>query len=217
VVDARDVLGRCVRRLRRGCSGVVLPLAVLALTGGCERRAQEVPPPAAAVDAGAAEAQAEERPPAPPSVVGVRVETPPGWRSFPGEDGSIRAGPASGAVLRLDRQPRAAASFPSPAALREGLGKSLKGVRLERVEEEEGEGLSLVFFEVVAGGGDAGGSVRAQPGFVGARVVGNDYFLCASLPGATPDQVRAAAGVCTAMRVGSPEDLPGGEGRPQPK
>lgn len=184
---------RCSRsRVRRG-------LVLLGLLGAaCQRGSAPVP------DAGApAEPSRREG----TSATGVYVPVPAGWRYFPAESDVVLAGPRTGPVLRLDRQARAAAELPSPAALQEGLGTSLHTARLENVKEETGEGLSLVFFDLTATGAD-GGEARTEPGMVGAKVVGRDLFLCASLPGASAADVRAGAGVCRELTPRSAQELP---------
>ncbi|MCI0569539.1 MAG: hypothetical protein L0Y66_02195 [Myxococcaceae bacterium] len=185
-------------------------LAVLALVGaGCERAAPPAP------DSGAPELPAapDERPQAGTGARGVEVPMPPGWTASLGPEQSFQAGPPRSPVLRIDRRAHAAASLPTAEELREEFASSLRAARLENVEKEQGEALSLVFFDVVPTETD-GGRGRARPGMLGAKAVGDDLFLCASLAGASAGDVRAAATACRELTVRGPEELPRRDGAP---
>lgn len=127
---------------------------------------------------------------------------PSGWTARIGADQSFQAGPPGTPLMRIDRHPGAAGALPSPATLRSGLEEKLGPDALEAVSEEQEEGFSLISFEVLpVPGADGGGAAPSQPGVLAAKAVGRDLYLCASLPGAGPADVRSIIRACRELTV----------------
>lgn len=190
-------MGAAERAVR--CLGL---LGLLAVVPACPK--QQDPP-----DAGAPSHKVEG------ARVGVEIPMPAGWRARVAADQSFQAGPSGMALMRIDREPGAASSLPSPRQLRRRLQDALAPWVLSSVHEESSEVLSLVAFEVgppdaapsSAGGMDTSEQrtdseiMEPEPGVLAAKVVGRDLYLCASLPGAGPADVEAIAAACRALTV----------------
>ncbi len=167
--------------MRRSRQAVALALTVLAL--GCPRKQEETEP---------AEPAASPRP---PPRTGVRVPLPPGWSAQVAADESFQAGPPGKPVLRVDLRPGEGASLPSPEQLTDFLGKPFRDFEVSRDQEEGTRALTLVRLTIAPRWPDGGVGPEA-PALLGAKRVGEDLFLCASLPGATAEEVRLAAEAC---------------------
>jgi hypothetical protein len=162
-----------------------LALTVLAL--GCPRKQEETEP---------AESPAASSPRAPNSPpTGVRVPLPPGWSAQVAADESFQAGPPGKPVLRVDLRLGEGASLPSPEQLTDFLGKPFRDFAVSLDQEEGTKNLTLVRLTIAPRWPDGGVGPEA-PALLGARRVGDDLFLCASLPGASAEEVRLATEAC---------------------
>jgi hypothetical protein len=169
---------RCAGRQRVRVA--VLALAMLA--PGCRER---TPP---------AEESPQARPTA-PRRVGVKVPMSEGWTAQVAQDGSFQFGPPGHAVLRVDPRPGQGAQLPSPEALADSLLARFAGFAVSLNQEQRGEDFSLLWVTLAPRLED-GGLGEAWPALFGARRVEGDLFLCATLPGASADEVRQAAEAC---------------------
>ena len=90
---------------------------------------------------------------------------------------------------------------PPPPSCARSSRRSLGPGHLAKVREETAEGWSLLYFEVVASPPDGGAPRKSQPAVLGAKAVDDDFYLCASLPGAKPADVEAVAEACRELTV----------------
>ncbi len=149
-------------------------------------------------------------PPAPPTEEaarnsgmrsGVKVPLPDGWSAQVAVDDSFQAGPPGQPVLRVDLRRGEGAQLPSPDDLAQRVREELKDFELSLdQEEEEKDSYSLLRITMAPKLPDGGVGVQA-PAFFGARRVGSDLFLCASLPGASAEDVRLATEACRDIQV----------------
>ncbi len=167
--------------MRRSRQAVALALTVLAL--GCPRKQEETEPTEPAAS------------PRTPPRTGVRVPLPPGWSAQVAADESFQAGPPGKPVLRVDLRPGEGASLPSPEQLTDFLGKPFRDFEVSLDQEEGTRALTLVRMTIAPRWTDGGVGPEA-PALLGAKRVGADLFLCASLPGATAEEVRLATEAC---------------------
>jgi hypothetical protein len=178
----------------------LVALAVLAHgCGGCdkERPRQEQPP------VSAEGAQSPQARPASPRRVGVKVPMPSGWTAQVAPDGSFQFGPPGHPVLRVDLRSGQGAQLPSTEALVESMAPSFSGFERSLDQEEGGEDFSLLRVTLAPKLGD-GGLGAEYPALFGARRVGKDLFLCATLPGVTPDEVFQATEACRGIELQPP-------------
>jgi hypothetical protein len=110
-------------------------------------------------------------------------------------DESFQAGPPGKPVLRVDLRPGEGASLPSPEQLTDFLGKPFRDFEVSLDQEEGTRALTLVRMTIAPRWTDGGVGPEA-PALLGAKRVGADLFLCASLPGATAEEVRLATEAC---------------------
>ena len=179
---------------------LLVALAVLAHgCGGCNKQApREEQSPAPAQASASAEAR-----PTPPRRVGVKVPMPPGWTAQVAPDGSFQFGPPGHPVLRVDLRPGQGAQLPSAEALVESMAKSFEGYERSLDQEEGGEDFTLVRVTLAPRLGD-GGLGAEYPALFGARRVGKDLFLCATLPGVGTDEVYQATEACRGIELQPP-------------
>jgi hypothetical protein len=171
--------------------------AVLALVlpvAGCRCGAKEPapvrPPPAA--EAGG------ERPAA--GKAGVKVPLPPGWSAVVAADGSFQAGPSGKPVLRVDIRRGEGAKRPSSETLMASAREQFSQFEISMDQEEDEENLALLRLTLAPKLPDGGVGMHA-PVMLGAKRVGEDLFLCASLPGAEMEEVRLANEACREIQV----------------
>ncbi|MFP2924534.1 hypothetical protein ACLESO_04830 [Pyxidicoccus sp. 3LG] len=115
-------------------------------------------------------------------------------------DDSLQAGPPGRPVLRVDLKRGQGEQLPTVDALADRVREELKGYELSLDQEEETDTYSLLRVTFAPKLPDGGVGLQA-PGFFGARRVGSDLFLCASLPGASPEDVRLATEACRDIEV----------------
>jgi len=173
---------RSLRLIRR--SSAAAAIALVLACGGCKRPAAEPsqPPP---------DARASR---------GVKVPLAEGWSARLGKEQSLTVGPAGREVLRIDLRPGAASSKPDSAQLSRLFLAALDGGAVAITSKKDQEGCSWVVFRLgrgraVPGARDAGVSA-GEPALLGAKVLDDDLFLCATLPGATEAEVESAARAC---------------------
>nr|WP_225937493.1 hypothetical protein [Myxococcus sp. RHSTA-1-4] len=170
----------------------MLALALLSGCEGCKR--EEAMPSASSSDSGARPSSLRS---------GVKVPLPDGWSAQVAPDDSFQAGPPGRPVLRVDLRRGQGEQLPSVEALAGRVREELKNHELSLdQEEEEANSYSLLRITFAPKLADGGVGVQA-PGFFGARRVGSDLFLCASLPGASQEDVRLATEACRNIQVQS--------------
>jgi hypothetical protein len=160
-------------------------LALLLLALSCQRPAEEPLPP----------------PPEAHQGRGVKVPLADGWSARLGAEQSLTVGPPGRAVLRIDLRPGAAASKPDSAALEKMFIAGLDGgTHSIWAKSKDQDGFSWVSFKLALGpGGPRGASAPSEPALLGAKVLGDDLFLCATLPGASESEVESAARACEGL------------------
>lgn len=168
----------------------VLALALLSGCKGCKQ--EEATPSASSADSGA-------RPSSPRA--GVKVPLPDGWSAQVAPDESFHAGPPGQPVFRVDVRRGQGEQLPTAEALADRVREEMKGYEYSLDQEEE-EANSYALVRITFAPKLADGGVGAHaPGFFGARRVGSDLFLCASLPGASTEDVRLATEACRDIQV----------------
>jgi hypothetical protein len=174
----------------------IVPAALLALAllPGCKGcKGGDAGPPASTPD------EAAQAPPGMRS--GVKVPLPDGWSAQVAPDDSFQAGPPGQPVLRVDLRRGEGQQLPTAEQLVDRVREELKGFELSLdQEEEEKDSYSLLRITMAPKLADGGVGAQA-PAFFGARRVGGDLFLCASLPGASPEDVRLATEACRDIQV----------------
>ncbi|WP_044890244.1 hypothetical protein [Myxococcus hansupus] len=168
------------------------PAALLALTllGGCKGCNPD----------GAASGSGEGKDRASSLRSGVKVPLPDGWSAQVAPDESFQAGPPGRPVLRVDLKRGDGEQMPSADTLADRVRDELKDFELSFDQEESSDRYALVRITLAPRLED-GGVGQEAPGFFGARRVDGDLFLCASLPGASPEEVRLATEACRAISV----------------
>ncbi|WP_223640538.1 hypothetical protein [Corallococcus sp. EGB] len=131
---------------------------------------------------------------------GVKVPLPPGWSAQVATDGSFQAGPPGRPVLRVDLKPGQGEQMPSSEKLADNVRQQMKHFTLSLDQEEDTASFALLRVTMAPSLADGGLGPEA-PAFFGARRVGDDLFLCASLPGATSEEVRLATEACRTIQV----------------
>lgn len=163
----------------------------LAASSGCRKK--EEPAAAQAADSGTSAQAAAPR-------SGVKVPLPPGWSAQVAADGSFQAGPPGKPVLRVDIRPGEGEKMPSSEALHEELLKKMPEQAISLDQEEDAAGVALLRVTLAPKLADGGVGPHA-PALFGAKRVGSDLFLCATLPGISYEEVRLAAESCRAIEV----------------
>jgi hypothetical protein len=130
----------------------------------------------------------------------VKVPLPTGWSAVVAADGSFQAGPPGQPVLRVDVRRGEGEKMPSLEELTESIRKQFADFQVSLDQEEGDEQVALVRITLAPKLAD-GGLGPHGPALLGARRVGEDLFLCATLPGATPEEVRLATEACRDISV----------------
>ncbi|RKH51051.1 hypothetical protein D7X55_33665 [Corallococcus sp. AB049A] len=131
---------------------------------------------------------------------GVKVPLPPGWSAQVATDGSFQAGPPGRPALRVDLKPGQGEQMPSSETLADNVRQQMKQFTLSLDQEEDTPSFALLRVTMAPALTDGGLGPEA-PAFFGARRVGDDLFLCASLPGASTEEVRLATEACRSIQV----------------
>nr|WP_217439465.1 MULTISPECIES: hypothetical protein [unclassified Myxococcus] len=133
---------------------------------------------------------------------GVKVPLPDGWSAQVAPDDSFQAGPPGRPVLRVDLRRGQGEQLPTVDALAERVREESKNFEVSLDQEESKDTYSLLRVTMAPKLADGGIGLQA-PALFGARRVGNDLFLCATLPGASPEDVRLATEACREIEVQS--------------
>lgn len=128
------------------------------------------------------------------------VPRPAGWTGWVAEDDSLQSGPAGRAVLRVDKRPGQGAALPSAEELARQALEGLEGLGASVESAESQTDTALVLLRLASRPVDAGAPGSALA-LLGARRIGEDLFLCASMPGASDEEVRAALETCRGIQV----------------
>jgi hypothetical protein len=173
-------------------------LALAALAGGCPDK-KEVPPPARQEEGGPS--GITER----PSTLraGVKVPLPPGWSAVVAADGSFQAGPPQRPVLRVDIRRGEGAKMPSAEELADSVREQFSQFEVS-LDQEEGDAQVALVRITLAPKLDDGGVGAHAPALLGARRAGEDLFLCATLPGASAEEVQLATEACRNIQMQAP-------------
>lgn len=135
-----------------------------------------------------------------PQRAGVKVPLPPGWSASVAADGSFQAGPPGKPVLRMDVKRGEGAKMPSAETLADSVRDQFSGFEVSLDQEEGDDQVALVRI-TLAPKLDGGGLGPHAPALLGAKRIGEDLFLCATLPGADTDEVRLATEACRDIQV----------------
>ncbi len=179
--------------VRQPVRAVVLALAVLAL--GCPDKDKQ-PPQGPEEEASSPRPTTQRR-------VGVKVPMPEGWTAQVAADSSFQFGPPGRPVLRVDLRPGQAEKLPSPDELAESMLEPFKPFTFSLDQEQSDEDFTLVWVTLAPKLED-GGAGESWPALFGAKRVDKDLFLCATLPGATSEEVRLAADACRGIEFQPP-------------
>lgn len=167
---------------RASIAGAAAALLTLA---GCEQGKSR---------AGAARAQARG---------GVKVSLPEGWSVIPAStEDTLSMGPGGRAVLRMDVR-AAAGPMPTVDSLRSEFERQLGPVRAQERSREATPDSSLVVLALSLRAHDAGPPASFLA-LLGAKRVGTELFLCATLPGASNEEVELAAQACRDLQAPGP-------------
>ncbi len=179
----------------RALRPLLLALAALAL--GCSEKPSPSPAPAQ----GGSTAPSDTEHLSPPRA-SVKVPVPPGWVANVASDDSLQAGPPGRPVLRVDRRRGEGAQLPSPEALADTVREQFSEFALSLDQEEGNEEVALVRITLAPKLED-GGLGPHGAALLGAKRIAEDLFLCATLPGASPEEVRLATEACRDIQLQS--------------
>jgi hypothetical protein len=179
------------RPTHRALRAAVLVLAALA--AGCPDKKASAPSPGSGDAVGTTERPSPLR-------AGVKVPLPPGWSALVAADGSFQAGPPGRQVLRVDVRRGEGEKMPSVEELTGSIRKQFGDFHVSLDQEEGDEQVALVRITLAPKLSD-GGLGPHGPALMGARRVGDDLFLCATLPGASTEEVFLATEACRDIQV----------------
>ena len=113
--------------------------------------------------------------------VGLKIPMPDGWQAQPAGDGVLQVGPVGRPVVRIEHRP--ALAVPDAGDVPNEL--MADGVKvLGELPLADGW---LIRYQVPG----------LEQAMIGARHLSTGALLCASLPGASLDEVKQAAALCT--------------------
>jgi hypothetical protein len=115
-------------------------------------------------------------------------------------DGSFQSGPPGRPVLRVDVRRGEAAKMPSAETLADSVREQFSQFEVSLDQEEGDDQLALVRITLAPKLGD-GGIGPHGPALLGAKRIGEDLFMCATLPGATIEEVQLATEACRDIQV----------------
>lgn len=133
---------------------------------------------------------------------GVKVPLPEGWTARAASEELLAVGPAGRDVLRIELRPGQGSQLPSAEELVERLRGSLDGVNVETVDARTTPENALAVLRLSSTAD--GGAPRTTLALLGAKRVANDLFLCSTTPGASEEDVKAAAAACGALSYTDP-------------
>jgi hypothetical protein len=103
-------------------------------------------------------------------------------------------------VIRVDVRRGEGEKLPSAEELAESIQQQFSDFHVSLDQEEGDEQVSLVRITLAPKLAD-GGIGPHGPAMLGAKRVGADLFLCATLPGASAEEVRLATEACREIQV----------------
>lgn len=159
---------------------VAAALFLALLLAGCPRH------PEGGADGGGPARAHEATAPGP----GLRVSLPTGWLATAEGNDALVIGPQGRAVMRISRSQLS--RVPSLLELKSTFSSEMSGVTSETLDAEENE--DRVLWRARLSSSKAGG--RTWTVALGAKRVGDSVFLCATQPGASDAEVKAAAESC---------------------
>lgn len=169
-------------------------LALALLAAGCpEKKQAPASPQGQGASSGATERMSPQR-------TGVKVPLPQGWTALTGPEGSFQSGPPGRPVLRVDVRRGEGAKMPSPEALADSVREQFSQFEVSLDQEEGDEHVALVRITLAPKLGD-GGIGPHGPALLGAKRIGDDLFLCATLPGASIEDVQLATEACRNIQL----------------
>jgi hypothetical protein len=130
----------------------------------------------------------------------VKVPLPAGWSALVAADGSFQAGPPEQPVLRVDIRRGEGEQMPSVEQLVRSIREQFSEFQVSIDQQEGNEQVALVRISLASKHADGGLGPRGSA-LLGARRVGDDLFLCATLPGASTEDVRLATEACRDIQV----------------
>jgi hypothetical protein len=170
----------------------LLGLALLA--AGCpEKKQAPASPQGGGAGIGTTERMSPQR-------TGVKVPLPQGWSALTASEDSFQSGPPGHPVLRVDVRRGEGAKMPSPEKLAGSVREQFSQFEVSLDQEEGDEQVALVRITLAPKLGD-GGIGTHGPALLGAKRIGDDLFLCATLPGANTDEVQLATEACRNIQV----------------
>ena len=169
-------------------------LALALLAAGCPEKKETAAP---STGSGASEG-ATERPS--PVRSGIKVPLPQGWSALVAADSSFQAGPPGRPVLRVDVRRGEGEKLPSVEELTGSIHQQFSDFQVS-LDQEEGDAQVTLVRITLAPKLTDGGLGPHGPALIGARRVGEDLFLCATLPGASGEEVRLATEACRDIQV----------------
>lgn len=122
---------------------------------------------------------------------GLRVALPPGWTANAITDAVLNLGPKGRAVMSVERTSLKA--LPDPQELAARFGKALAGAKPQTLDVRSGPDSTIWIFQVEGAGGNR------WMGALGAHRVSGTIFLCATAPGASDAEIKAAARSCETL------------------
>lgn len=169
-------------------------LALALLAAGCPEKKQAPDSPQGKGPA----ASTTER--TSPPRTGVKIPLPQGWAALTTSEDSFQSGPTGRAVLRVDMRRGEGAKMPSAEQLGDSVRDQFSQFEVSLDQEEGDDKLALVRITLAPKLGD-GGIGQHGPAMLGAKRIGDDLFLCATLPGATIEEVQLATEACRNIQV----------------
>lgn len=133
--------------------------------------------------------------------VGVKVPLPSGWTVRVEQDQSLAFGPPGHKALRVDIRPGRGKYKPTDKKLENDFKSALEYTRAIHLEGETTKDTTIVLLALVPKDSDGGTMEERRLVMLGAKQVGEDLFLCASEPGATPEEVELATEACRSISI----------------
>lgn len=133
---------------------------------------------------------------------GVKVPLPEGWTARAASEELLAVGPAGRDVLRIELRPGQGSQLPSAEELVERLRGAMDGVNVETIDAKTTPENALAVLRLSSAAD--GGATRTTLALLGAKRVANDLFLCSTTPGASEEDVKAAAAACGALSYTDP-------------
>jgi hypothetical protein len=121
---------------------------------------------------------------------GLHVALPPGWTAEVDTNDALVIGPPGKPVLKI-AHPSDGNELPSSKNLSRVFTQEMEGTRVTTLKSEDRDGGSLWIGRVE--------TPNSWEVAFGARRIQGEVFLCATLPGASTQEVRDAARLCESL------------------